>query len=233
MTTATALRKAQALKPTQRKTATQLYATIEWELAYIEEELDNPLHDDSKHWDLQQQRKDGEAALARIEELFPGIKADADELETAPRELSARAIHGLATDRQHDDDADEPDETPEDDHPSESPGAGAGSSTGPAPGKPASRPRVGGTASRRRARSRARRSFPRAAAGRTVQVLDQATGAATVGWDFVLGGLGLSVLLLLLSHPTGAARLWTGATNLVRWIIDPSIDPLRPTGATG
>lgn len=227
MTTTTALKKAQTLKPTQGKTAAHLYATLEWELAYLEQELDNPLLDD-KHPQLEQERSTGEAALARIEEMFPDVKAQADDIHE-PRELSARATAGLAADS-----AQEQPKTSDDN----AEAAGAAGSSRPAPADSTPAPaRPGRTARRRRSVARRRRSTVRNpvvnVAGQTLSLVDQSTGSwGGEIWDFVLGGIGLSLFLLVLSNPTGLTRLMTGASNLVKWVIDPTVDPLRPTGAT-
>jgi hypothetical protein len=224
MTTATALKKAQALKPSQPKQAAHLYATVEWELAYLEQELDNPLMED-RHPELEQQRSAGEAALARIEETFPDIKAQADEIE-APRSLSARATAGLSADQEHDE--------PQTSEAAPPPGAGE---TSPAPASSSRAPQPGQTARRRRSAARARRSFPRNpvvnVAGSTLSLVNQSTGGwGDEIWDFALGGVGLAVFFLILSQPAGVSKLVTGLSNLVNWVVNPSIDPLRPTGAT-
>lgn len=236
MKTDTALKHAQNLKPGQQAQAAHLYATTEWELAYLEEELDNPLMDD-KHPALEQERSAGEAALARIEEMFPGVKDQADEIES-PKGLTQRAARGLSSDGQKD-------RTPA------TTGAAGGSvstvsqppaeTSSPKPAAPGSgrnaAPRVGKTARRRRTYSRQGRALPRQvtqAAGRSVSVVSDATGGwGDEIWDFVLGGLGLSVLLLVLSKPAGLARLMSGASAVVKAVINPAVDPLRPTtGAT-
>ncbi len=222
MNTDTALNKARALTPNQGKTAAHLYATTEWELAYIEQDLDNPLMDDKRE-QLLKQRQQGEAALAAIEEKFPGIKTQADEIET-PRALSARATNGLAADHEHDHRSSTPAEAAGAKH-------GAPADTTPSTSRTLTRP--GPRARRRLARARTSRSLPRQAI-RAARTVDQATGSwGSDLWDWALGGVGLSLFFLVLTKPAGLSKLFTGASNVLSWVINPTIDPLRPTaGAT-
>lgn len=85
----------------------------------------------------------------------------------------------------------------------------------------------------RRARYQARRQPAFPTTRQTLQVVDQATGSwGSTVWAGVLGAVGLSLLYLVLTKPTGVSRLSTGVTNALSWIINPTIDPLRPpTGA--
>jgi hypothetical protein len=225
MNTTTALKHARAMRPSQVSAATHLYATTEWELTYLEEQLDNPLLDQAEHAKLLKERQDGEATLAQLEEKFPHVKANADDVE-APRNLSARARDGLGRDQEHD-------------HKSSAGDAGAAgarhvSARAPAETSPHARrvpaqPAPGGKARQRRAASRAARSTVRNV-GKSLSVVNDATGGwGDDVWMFILGGVGLSLLFLVLTKPKGLENLMRGGSNIARWVIDPQIDPLRPT----
>lgn len=216
MNTETALKHARAMRPSQVAAASHLYATTEWELAYIDEQIDNPLLNVTEQTKLRNERQAGEAALAVLSEKFPHVKALADNVES-PRNLSARAHRGLTSDQEHDKTSPGPVEA-----------AGA-PSRAPAETSPHRAPRPGPRAKARRASSRVARGTVRNAT-RSVSIVHQATGGwGDDVWTFILGGVGLSFLFLVLTNSKGLVNLASGASHLVNWIIDPHIDPLRPT----
>jgi hypothetical protein len=62
-----------------------------------------------------------------------------------------------------------------------------------------------------------------------------ASAAADSSWgsligEMILGGIGLSIAYLLLTHNQGASKLFQGATTVTRAIVSPVIDPLNPKG---
>ena len=157
-----------------------------------------------------EQEQAGERALAVLEEHFHGIKDASDtvvengHIPRMSRKAKDQAL-GAPETRQE--------------------GGGTATAT-----RPTTVPKPARQAVKR---ARAARSAPRAAAhtaGRSLSIVNQATGSwGDDAWIFVLGGFGLAFLFLVLTHPQGLRNLATGASNLTRWVIDPTIDPLRPT----
>ena len=150
----------------------------------------------------------GEQALSLIRERFP------DAQEQADTRANGRAPQISRTARKNA----QPDET-------------RPATNQRAPKKPSSEGRQRGgtrkTPSTQPSRSRTYR--PRRQVIRAAKAVDQASGSwAGDIWDWILGGVGLSLFFLVLSHPTGLTNLMTGGTNAIRWIVDPTIDPLRP-----
>jgi hypothetical protein len=204
-----AMERAKALKPAapgqrgQQAAAADLYGDIDYELAL----------GDVGEEDYEQ----GENALAYLEEHFPGVRKQAhsrvENGRTPQLSNSAKNEVWKGADK---------------------PTAGGGTAV-------ATRPRAVPAPVRQRVATR-RSSYqasrtPRfAPTRRTISTIDQAAtgGVGAVLWYGVLGAVGLSLLYLVLAGrgPQGVGKLFTGGSNVLNWIIDPTTDPLRPpTGA--
>lgn len=154
--------------------------------------------------------ENGEDALAILEERFPHVRANSQKIVEAgykPR-LSATAKRNLAG-------------------AVSSPAAGTGTLVvnGDDGAVAASRTKVAA----RRAVYQASRA-PRYARQAAVQV-DQATGGyGSIAFKGVLAATGLALLYLVLAGrgPQGLGKLFVGLTNLLGWVINPAVDPLRP-----
>jgi len=69
------------------------------------------------------------------------------------------------------------------------------------------------------------------ATGRAVSTAASAAGDTEWGgllYQVFMWGVGLSALYLLLTHAKGPAELVKGATNVVRGVVSPVVDPLNP-----
>jgi hypothetical protein len=95
-----------------------------------------------------------------------------------------------------------------------------------------------------RAPTRQQRRPPQRIAAAAGAVTQQATTAAAAGagvaadseWgelavDIFLAGCALSVGYLFLTKPAGTSSLMTGAANVVKVLVSPTIDPLNPKGS--
>lgn len=191
--------------------AARLYADIEYELA-----MGDPTPG---------QERSGERALAVLEEHFPGIKHASDTIVEnghIPR-MSRKAKAQVF---QHDETTGGGTVTA-----TRPRHAGAPRASEPVVQRPVPRP-----ARQRVQHARRQRAVPRSVtsnATRSVKIVDQATGGwGDDVWLFVLGGFALSFIFLLLTRPKGLSSFATGASNVVRWVIDPAIDPLRPPGSS-
>lgn len=186
---------------TPPKGAAKLYADIEYELAMGDS--------------TPEQDRSGEAALAVLEEHYPGIKQRADDVvENGHIPAMSRAAKDRAL------------------GPGEKPDTDTGGSTAVA-----TRPRtVPAPARQRVARARVARSRPRGrSGGRQARAVAYQLDTATGGWGsvaamFLVGGVLLSILLLALRNAGGISKLETGITTAIGWVISPAIDPLRPPG---
>lgn len=97
-------------------------------------------------------------------------------------------------------------------------------------------------AKRRRLRDRARDSARQAAAGAAAAVPAAAGAVGDLASEadestgnlisyMILGGIGLSILYLLLTRAAATGKLALGASNVVRAVVSPTVDPLNPKGA--
>jgi hypothetical protein len=195
----TALERAQQLKPTQKAAASDLYGDIDYELAFGDVD--------------QETYEQAEDALALLEERFPGIRRDAhDKIATGRIPNLSRKGKDRAM--------------------GEPVAAGESSPTRNGTVAPAATQvpeRSQQTAKTRRATWRATRA-PRYAR-QTVRIANQATG----GWGSLImttiltaGGLAFLYLMVAGKGPQGLARLFSGLSTVLGWIISPTVDPLNP-----
>jgi hypothetical protein len=104
----------------------------------------------------------------------------------------------------------------------------------PAESEPESEPRARPPA-RERARAAAGTAAGRAgqaarSTGGLVDAVDTGGWSDLVGQFFLMGAV-LSIFYLFLTRASAASKLWLGATNVVRAVVSPVVDPLNPKGA--
>lgn len=85
-------------------------------------------------------------------------------------------------------------------------------------------------------RSRATDTARTAAGGAGSLATSAASAATDSSWgsligEMILTGMGLSIFYLFLTRARAASELVTGATNVVRAVVSPAVDPLNPKGA--
>lgn len=183
-----------------RKGAATLHHHVSYELAY-------GTHHDQQH------RERGERALSILEDRFPGIAEEAANV-TDPPQLSTRAKAEFER------------STGSEDH--------GGDDHRPFSERyPQEYRRVRQLASERQ---REREQGPRSA-GRTARRASQAMGDIGTGggWSTTIGdafvwAAGLSIFYLVITKAAATGKLALGASNVVRALVSPHVDPLNPKG---
>lgn len=198
----TALDRAHALKPTQAAAAASLYSDIDYELAF-----GNVEEDDYER---------AEDALAYLREHFPDVEAKSRDRVAnghTPKLSTGARNHVFSQDGEEE---------------------SGGKSTAVATRAKAVPARARQHVATRRARYQSTRRPRYAPAARKVayQVDDASGGWGSVVAMLLVGGVLLSILLLALEKSAGIAKLETGVTNVIGWVLNPAIDPLRPPGTT-
>lgn len=203
-----AMNAAPAADGTPPKGAARLYADIEFELA-----MGDP---------TPEQERSGEAALAVLEEHYPGIKNRADDIVENGHipQLSRKANDRVFGPRKRT-------RGEHSDHDAGGKGGGVA-----APPRPAAVPAPARQTVQRARVTRSRPRNPARAAKTVAYQLDDASG----GWGsvlamFLVGGVLLSILLLALRQTSSITKAETGVTNVISWILNPAVDPLRPPGS--
>lgn len=200
----TALDRAHGLKPTQHAAAASLYSDIDYELAF-----GNVEEDDYER---------AEDALAYLREHFPDVESKSrDRVANGHNpNLSHKArSHVFSQD-------------------GEKEGGGKRTAVAAQAKKIPARTRQHVATRRARYQSTRKPRYAAKAQKAAYEVVDSASG----GWGSVIamllvGGVLLSILLLSLEKSAGIAKLETGITSVIGWILNPEIDPLRPPGTSG
>jgi hypothetical protein len=199
----TALDRARGLKPTQHAAAADLYSDVDYELAF-----GNVEEDDYER---------AEDALAYLREHFPDVESKSRDRVAngrTPKLSTGARRHVFSQDG----------EQPENE----------GKSTAVATRAKTVPARARQHVATRRARYQSSRRPRYAPTVRKVayQVDDASGGWGSVVAMLLVGGVLLSILLLALDKSAGIAKLESGVTNVIGWILNPAIDPLRPPSTT-